>query len=102
LHEEIAKSHFISALGDRNLELKVQDREPKDLDAAFTIALQLETYQNAYCNQELTEVRSNRARYDDNLARRITAMEINSKKTSGDPQIKDLIDELEYERVERN
>ena len=32
LCEQIAKDHFISALADRSLELKVREREPRDLD----------------------------------------------------------------------
>jgi hypothetical protein len=35
LCEDIAIDHFISALGDRQLELKLREREPKDLDTAL-------------------------------------------------------------------
>jgi hypothetical protein len=46
LSEELACDHFLSALNDE-LELKVREREPKDLDAALKIALRLEAYAKA-------------------------------------------------------
>ena len=42
--ELIARDHFLSALGDRQLELKLREREPSDLDTALRIALRLEAY----------------------------------------------------------
>lgn len=103
LNEEIAKSHFISALGDRNLEFKVREREPKDLDAAFTIAVQLEAYQNAYCNQEPMEGRPNKGRYHDGLAGRITAIERSLKNRAPvEQQLEDLRQTWNQEGAERD
>jgi len=48
LGEEIARDHFVTALADRDLELKVRDREPATLDEAFRIAVRAETHLHAY------------------------------------------------------
>ena len=37
----VARDHFITALNDPKLALKVREREPKNLDEAFTIVLRL-------------------------------------------------------------
>jgi len=42
--EGFAKDHFITALDDGELELKVKEREPKTLDSALTYAQRLEIY----------------------------------------------------------
>ena len=34
------------------MELKIREREPADLDTAFTIAVRLEMYQQAYVEDE--------------------------------------------------
>ena len=47
LCEQIAKDYFIAALGDRDLELKVREREPRDLESAFKHAVRLEAYDKA-------------------------------------------------------
>jgi transposase InsO family protein len=44
LGEVIARDAFLSALDDRELEIKVRDREPTDLDSAFRAAMRIETY----------------------------------------------------------
>ena len=46
--ESLAKDAFLAALDDRDLELKVREREPPDLDAAFKVALRLETYERTF------------------------------------------------------
>jgi len=46
--ELIARDPFLSALGDRQLELKLREREPTDLDAALRLALRLEAYAVSY------------------------------------------------------
>jgi len=46
MHVEIAKRQ-IAALNDRTLELKILEREPADLDAAYTISDRLESYAGA-------------------------------------------------------
>jgi hypothetical protein len=48
LDEIIARDHFIAALNDRELELKVRDRDPPDLDSAFKVAVRAEMHLRAY------------------------------------------------------
>jgi len=42
--EAIACDYFLDALRDRDLIFKIRERQPKDLDAAFRIASQLEVW----------------------------------------------------------
>jgi len=42
LCEQIAKDYFIASLSDRDLELKIREREPRDLESAFKHAVRLE------------------------------------------------------------
>lgn len=44
LNETIARDSFIAALGDREMEIKVRDRDPGDLNAAYKAAMKVETY----------------------------------------------------------
>ena len=46
LSEHIARDSFLTALGDAELELKVREREPKDLDEAVGIAQRIEVFRN--------------------------------------------------------
>ena len=101
LHEEIAKSYFISAINDRVLELKVLEREPRDLDSAFTTAVRLEAYQNSYNSRDNNESGMNRGRNPDR--NRVSTVGANSKSTNlVDDRIDQLQRELERERQERN
>jgi len=43
-HEVIACDHFLHALADPDLALKIRERHPSDLDSALQIALQLEVW----------------------------------------------------------
>ena len=45
--EDLAKDFFIGALNDRDFEIHIKQREPKDLDAAFRLAERLEAYEKA-------------------------------------------------------
>ena len=40
--EVISCDHFLDAIADPDLELKIRERQPSDLDSALNIALQLE------------------------------------------------------------
>ena len=40
--EQMARDHFLSALNDKDLELKIRERFPNTLDEAFKQAVQLE------------------------------------------------------------
>ena len=44
LSEHIARDAFLSALDDADLELKVREREPIDLDAAVKLAQRFEVF----------------------------------------------------------
>ena len=42
--EVISCDHFLDAIADPDLELKIRERQPSDLDSALNIALQLEVW----------------------------------------------------------
>jgi len=44
IREVMATDYFLDALGDPKLALKIRERNPKNLDAALRIALQLEVW----------------------------------------------------------
>ena len=44
LNAIIARASFISPLGNRELEMRIRDRDPTDLDAAFKVAVRVESY----------------------------------------------------------
>jgi len=46
LSEHIARDSFLTALGDAELELKVRQREPKDLDETVGISQRIEVFRN--------------------------------------------------------
>jgi len=46
LYQRSAKEYFLSALKDRKMAVKIREREPSDLDAAFKSALRLEALRN--------------------------------------------------------
>jgi len=47
MSERLAKEHFIAAIDEPGLELKVREKEPQTLDAALKYAQRLEIYKNA-------------------------------------------------------
>jgi hypothetical protein len=62
LGQVIAMDHFIAALDNRELELKVRDRDPCDLKAAYKTAIRVETHLKAYnADRERESVREGRA-----------------------------------------
>ena len=40
----ISCDHFLDAIADPDLELKIRERQPSDLDSTLNIALQLEVW----------------------------------------------------------
>ena len=101
LHEEIAKSHFISSLGDREFQLKLQEKEAKDLDALFTTAVRLEAYQCSYQEVDSKENKS-RGRHNEGLASRVATIE--KKLKDGDTvesRCQELLRIVEKERTEK-
>ena len=76
LCEQIAKDYFIMALADRDLELKIREREPQDLESAFKHAVRLEAYDKAVDDRsDQQKSRGNRGRPDDVLARKVKQLE---------------------------
>jgi len=75
--EQAAMDYFTTALDDRELELKVREREPKDLETAFKHAVRLEALEKAVdstANRENVR-RRDRGQRDDALIRRVTELE---------------------------
>lgn len=76
LCEQIAKDYFIAGLGDRDLELKIREREPRDLESAFKHAVRLEAYDRAVDDsQPQYKVKGNRGSREDGLIRQVSALE---------------------------
>jgi len=44
MREVITCDHFLDALGDRDVALKIREQQPTDLDSALRITLQLEVW----------------------------------------------------------
>jgi len=77
LCEQIAKDYFIASLGDRDLELKIREREPRDLESAFKHAVRLEAYDKAVIddNRDQYKGKGNRYKQDDGLSRKVAQLE---------------------------
>jgi hypothetical protein len=80
VRDVIARDHFIAAMGDRDFELKLREREPTDLDEALRVAIRLEAYASAYVNEPSYETRPTRSRFEpdegeNRLNRRMAQME---------------------------
>ena len=102
LNEEIAKSHFIAALGDRDLELKVKERDPPTLDAAFSLAVRLEACLDAYREEDRRDARAPRTRQVDHPAGRVAAVGQGSQGSGTvEREIAELRGALRKEKEER-
>ena len=102
LNEEIGKTHFIEALGNRNLELKIREREPPTLDAAFALAVRLEAYQAAYGEEDMRDGRHGRARCADGQGSRVATIGHGPRKNEAvEREIAELRKALDSERGER-
>ena len=56
LSEHIARDSFLTALDDVELELKVREREPKDLDEAVGISQRIEVFRNTVESSTAAEI----------------------------------------------
>jgi hypothetical protein len=83
LGQTIAKEAFISALNNREFELKVRDRDPIDLEAAFKAAIRVETHLKACEIDDRRNFKSND--YDDRRAR-------GRKDDFGEPRVRNMGD----------
>ena len=76
--ERLAKEHFICALDEPELELKVREKEPQTLDAALKSAQRLEVFRNAVrqrrqrLSRQVTESPTSRS---DSLEERVAKIE---------------------------
>jgi len=87
LSEVIARDHFLSAINDRVMEMRIRDRDPETLDDAFRISLKMEAYDNQKEEAALSENDKRRptaAKY----ARMITG------NSDQEPEVLDLIKQL--------
>jgi len=78
LCEQIAKDYFIASLADRDLELKIREREPRDLESAFRRAVRLEAYDRAVDGNyyfEQQKLKGGRNKNEDGLSRKVTQIE---------------------------
>jgi len=58
--ERLAKEHFLCALDDPDLELKVREKEPQDLDSALKAAQRFEVFRGAVRQRSSARQRVNR------------------------------------------
>jgi predicted aspartyl protease len=104
MYEEMGKAYFISALEDLVLKLKIEEREPRDLDAAYRLAERLEVYLSKYQKAEQSshsesrrpspEVRQRRDRGDERPSKRVAAVGQNVEQTGSEARLKSLEKQL--------
>ena len=63
LCEQIAKDYFVASLGDRDLELKIREREPRDLELAFRHSVRFEAYDKAFVDDSRDQYKGKGNRY---------------------------------------
>ena len=75
--EQMARDHFLSALNDRDFELKIRERFPNTLDEAFKQAVQLEALQETVDSGSGRDPgrNRNRAPREEGLSRRVAQLE---------------------------
>jgi hypothetical protein len=71
LGEIIARDAFISALNDRELEMKVRDKDPLDLETAFRAAVRIESYLRTEGDGDRAGYRDRGDRRGDNRNRQV-------------------------------
>jgi hypothetical protein len=78
LFEVISRDHFLRALDDVELEIRVREKEPTDLDAAFKAALRIEACIKSLDAEDRTP-RFRRSREDDRNNRQVRVDELTSR-----------------------
>jgi len=75
--EQIAKDYLVASLGNRDLELEIRERLPRDLELAFKHAVQLEAYDKAVVDDSRDHYKGKDSRYkqDDGLSRKVVLLE---------------------------
>lgn len=99
LTETIAIRGFLDALRDRSLALRVREREPESLDAAYKITMRLEAYRKADLGyRETTELRPGRVKTvkESELVTEATLRKIlREEQRQHDKETRDRLDRLE-------
>ena len=77
LRAVIARDYFLAALKDRQLALKIREREPADLDAAYRLAVRQEAYAVTATDSQTSgaDTGQRSRRNDDLMERRISQVE---------------------------
>ena len=77
LRNVIARDYFLAALADRTLALKIREREPADLDAAYRLAVRQEAYLISAADTQISSSDpSRKPRSDeDRIERRVMQLE---------------------------
>ena len=101
LGQVIARNHFISALGDRELEFKVRDRDPETLEDAFKAAIRVETHLKAYRNDGEGEARGEGKQKRDGGDDKRRVRQIAEANHSTSEAVKELKERLEKESQEK-
>jgi len=85
--ETIAKDHFLNSLNDRELAMKIAEKEVHDLDSAYRHALRIEASEKAFESQDARDVtargRMNRTVHDDLQNRRVEYFDEGSGRFGG-------------------
>ena len=100
LSSQFAKEYFMTALNDKDLELRVREREPQDLDTALKHAVRLQALAKAVNGQSTVTSssasvpdemrRDNRVR-EGRLARRVADLEKKSAAVTNDASARDKV-----------
>ena len=110
LGQIIARDHFITALNDREFELRVRDRDPCDLEAAFKAAIRVEMHLKAYEEGREREPparqnRNRRDRFEENRVRQVARpveSQNNRQPEAADPSVSRLCAQLERAQFEKD
>ena len=107
LNDILARDAFLSALGDRELELRIRDKDPQDLDTAFKAAVRIESYLQAYEDDKVSSrpgksTRERADRYEEARSRHIGAAESGEENQAslGMARIQQQLDQLMKEQME--
>ena len=99
LNEIFARDSFISALGDRELEMRIRDRDPMDLDAAFKIAVRTEAYMRPReLEGDLRREEGERIHRDSGRRTRHIREEDKTETKRNEMEIRELREQLQYYR----
>ena len=87
LRNVIARDYFLGALTDRQLALKIREREPADLDVAYRLAIRQEAYMVSSTDPQVTSTEPGHRlkKTEDRMERRVTQVEKALKKQAQAP-----------------